>query len=459
MKPKRKVLFAAVTAALGGFLFGFDTAVISGAEQSIQKLFALNGFWQGFTVAIALIGTVVGAFCSGKPSEVYGRKRLLYFIGILYGISAIGSALANGWYEFLLFRFLGGLGVGASSVVSPMYISEISPAKLRGRLVALFQLNVVSGILASFFSNYILAGIGAEAWRWMLGVEFAPCLVFLVLLIFIPESPRWLVKKKRITEARSILEKLENGKVDKELFEIVSSLNDEQMIGNQKLFTKAYKLPIIFAVLVALFNQLSGINALMYFAPRIFQMAGLSQGIALLQSVGIGITNFIFTVAALFLIDKFGRRTLLLIGSIGMISSLGMVSFTFYTQDFNGYKILIYLMIFIAFFALSEGAVVWVFISEIFPNRIRGKGQALGSFTHWFSAAAVSWIFPIAAEGKSIGTASAFLFFCIMMVLLFIFAWKFMPETKGKSLEQIEKDLQILIQTEQKSAQDISNIA
>lgn len=444
MKERKVVFFAAVVAALGGFLFGFDTAVISGAEKSIQQLFSLNSFWHGFTVAIALIGTVIGALFAGKPADIYGRKASLVAIAVFFCISAIGSGMANSWIMFLVFRFIGGLGIGASSVVGPMYISEISPSHLRGRLVALFQLNIVIGILVSFFSNYLLSGLGQEAWRWMLGVAFFPALVFLVLIFFIPNSPRWLIKLNRISEAREILLKIGGKNVEEEIEEITESLKSETGAKKEKLFTAGFKRPIVYAMLLAAFNQLSGINALMYFSPRIFEMAGFAQNSALLQSVSIGFTNLIFTLIAMTIIDKFGRRTLLIVGSVGMIISLAMVSYTFFTKDFGSYNVLIYLISFIAFFAFSQGAVIWVFISEIFPNKVRAKGQTLGCSTHWIGATAISWTFPFVAENPAIGGGPSFLFFSVMMVLQLVFVLKYLPETKGKSLEQIERDLQMV---------------
>lgn len=442
MKNHKYVFFSATVAALGGFLFGFDTAVISGAEKSVQEVFELDGFWHGFTVAIALIGTVFGALFAGKPADMIGRKKCLISIGLLYSVSAAGSALAGTWGLFLFFRFIGGLGVGASSVVGPMYISEISPAEYRGRLVALFQFNVVFGILISFFSNYLLTSIGENAWRWMLGVEFFPAAVFFFLVLVIPNSPRWLVRKNRIDDARRVLVKVGEANVDGAIKDITHSL--EVLSGSSiKLFTWKYRLPIIFAVLLATFNQLSGINALMYYAPRIFQMAGIEKDASFLQAVAIGMTNLVVTVIAMALIDKFGRKKLMIVGSVGTCFALGMVSYTFFTENFAGYNVLAYLMIFQGFFAFSQGTVIWVFLAEIFPNRVRGKGQALGSFTHWAWAATISWLFPLVAENPAIGGRYSFLFFSIMMVFQFIFAWKIMPETKGRSLEQIERDLKI----------------
>ncbi len=444
MKSKnlRYVVFASLVAALGGFLFGFDTAVISGAEKSVQEVFNLDGFWHGFTVAIALIGTVFGALFAGKPADILGRKKCLIIIGILYAISAAGSALAGTWVPFLFYRFIGGLGVGASSVVGPMYISEISPAHLRGRMVGLFQFNVVFGIMISFFSNYLLSSIGENAWRWMFGVEFFPAVLFFGLVLLIPNSPRWLVRQGRIEDARKVLYSVGESEVELAIKDIVHSVQETGSAA-VKLFTWKYRLPILFAVLLATFNQLTGINAVMYYAPRIFQMAGIEKSASFFQAVVIGMTNMVITIIAMTLIDRFGRRPMMIVGSIGTGLSLGMVSFTFFTESFAGYNVLIYLMIFQGFFALSQGTVIWVFLAEIFPNKVRGKGQALGSFTHWAWAATISWVFPLVAENPAIGGRYSFLFFSVMMIFQFLFAWKIMPETKGKSLEQIERDLHI----------------
>lgn len=437
MKKPSSFGFAFV-AALGGFLFGFDTAVISGVEKSIQQLWSLDDFWHGFTVASALIGTVIGSMVAGNPAEKYGRKRVLQAIGLLYLVTSLVTALTSSWIPFLLFRFLGGVGVGASSVVGPMYISEIAPAHSRGRMVALFQFNIVSGILIAFISNYLLSGIGEDAWRWMLGVQAIPSLFFFVMVFFVPESPRWLIKQSRKEEAKDVLHKIGEPEVEKTYGLIAQSLKIEEGSSSENLFTKAYRKPILYAVVLAIFNQLAGINAIMYYAPRIFEMTGLSKDTALLQSVSIGLTNMIFTLLAISVIDKFGRKKLLIIGSFGMIASLGLVARTFYTQDFGGYSVMIYLIGFIAFFAFSQGAVIWVFISEIFPNTVRAKGQALGSSTHWVMAAIISWTFPILAESSELGGAYAFTLFSVMMALQLIFVWKVLPETKGKSLEQIQ---------------------
>lgn len=433
----RRLLTASVIAALGGFLFGFDTAVISGAEQEIKGVFNLDGFWHGFTTAIALIGTIFGALLAGKPGEKYGRRNTLIIIAVFYTVSAIGSSLAGSWHSFLFYRFLGGLGVGASSVLGPMYLSEIAPAKLRGRLVALFQFNIVLGVLAAYFSNYTINElITQDAWRWMMGVETLPAVLFFLLLFIIPQSPRWLVKKDRYEDARTVLLQLGNEQPDKELQGITQSLVAEKTEKAEALFTRKYSFPIMLAVLLATFNQFSGINAMNY-APRIFEMAGLTKEVALLQVVGVGFTNLVFTILAMFIIDRFGRKTLLVTGTIGMIIFLGLTSSAFYQESFTGYSIFIYLIGFIACFAFSQGAVIWVFLAEVFPNSVRAKGQALGSLTHWIWAAVLTWLFPIVAEMTN-GAAVAFAFFGIAMVFQLIFVIKVVPETKGKSLEEIE---------------------
>lgn len=438
---RRTVFFSTVVAALGGFLFGFDTAVISGTTENLESVFALNEFWLGFTVASALIGTIVGAFGAGVPADRYGRNRVLIVLAIFYFVSALGSAMAEQWVAFLLYRFLGGVAVGGSSVVAPMYIAEIAPARLRGRLVAVSQLNVVTGILLAYVSNYAVAQIFAEAiaWRWMFAVEAVPAALFFALLFFIPQSPRWLVKQGRSGEARAVLERLGKDEPDRELEEIVASLKTEVGQAGSKLFQKRYARPILLAGAFAMFNQLTGINALIYYTPRIFGMAGAAADHALLQSVAVGGTNLLFTILAFFIIDRFGRRPLMITGSIGTAVCLALVAWAFFVGgDGMGTPILIGLLGFIAFFALSQGAVIWVFLSEIFPNRVRSKGQSLGSFTHWFMAAAVSWTFPVVAEASG---GFAFAFFSAMMVLQLVFAVRIMPETKGLSLEELEVKL------------------
>lgn len=432
----RKILFWSITVALGGFLFGFDTAVISGAEQSIQKVWDLNVFEHGLTVSIALIGTVIGALFGGLPSDKIGRKNTLFWIGVLYLISAVGSALATDWYSFLFFRFIGGLGVGASSVAAPMYISEIAPKEKRGQMVAMFQFNVVFGILIAYLSNYLLQDIGSNAWRWMLGVEAFPASLFVGLVLLVPRSPRWLViKKGALEEARAVLAQINPYTAESELKAIIASNGQGTSPKPAKLFSRKYKLPIMLAVLFAVFNQVSGINAIIYYAPRIFEMTGLGKDAALLSTAGVGLVNFVFTLLALNFIDKVGRRTLMLIGSFGLIFTLGMVSRAFYLEAFDGMMIPIYLFLYIAFFAFSQGAVIWVFIAEIFPNQVRASGQALGSFTHWFMAAVIAFTFPYITT--TLGGGNTFMIFTIMMVLQLLFVWKLMPETKGISLEQL----------------------
>jgi sugar porter (SP) family MFS transporter len=386
--------------ALGGFLFGFDTAVISGAEKSIQAYWGLSVFQHGLTISIALIGTVIGSMLGSKPSDRFGRKNTLYFVAAAYLLSSVGTAFATNWYLFLLFRFLGGLGVGTSSVTAPIYISEVSPAERRGNLVGLFQFNVVLGILISYLSNYLIGQGGDTSWRWMLGVQAFPSLIFIILIRFIPESPRWLVLKKEETErALAILKIINPLNYERDLADIKrSKLDSHGKKHNSSLFSAEYKKPALLAVLFAFFNQVSGINAIIYYAPRIFEMAGLGAHSSLLSTVGIGMINFLFTLFAINIIDRVGRKLLMLVGSIGLIASLFMVAFTFYTGQFEGFTIPLYVMVFIAFFAFSQGAVIWVFISEIFPNQVRAQGQTLGSSTHWIMAAIIAFSFPFFAE-------------------------------------------------------------
>lgn len=439
---KHSVMAWSMVVALGGFLFGFDTAVISGAEKSIQQFWHLSVFEHGLTISIALIGTVIGSLLGSKPSDRFGRKNTLYFVAIAYLLSSVGTALADNWYVFLMFRFMGGLGVGTSSVTAPIYISEVSPADRRGRLVGLFQFNVVLGILISYLSNYLISQGGEASWRWMLGVQAFPSLIFLILIRFIPESPRWLILKKHAYDkALEILRIINPVNCDQELVSIQNSSLDSEGNRHKKdnIFSGSYSKPIVLAMLFAFFNQVSGINAIIYYAPRIFEMAGLGAHSSLLSTVGIGMINFIFTLFAINIIDRVGRRLLMLIGSVGLIASLFLVAFTFYSGHFNGFAIPIYVMVFIAFFAFSQGAVIWVFISEIFPNQVRAQGQTLGSSTHWVMAALIAFSFPYFAE--TLGGATTFFFFGSMMILQLIFVWRWMPETKGKSLEQIETNI------------------
>ena len=438
MKGKSYLFLSSIVAALGGFLFGFDTAVISGAEQFIQNLWQLSDVSHGLAVAIALYGTVIGAMLGGIPADKYGRKITLIWVGVLYFVSALGSALAPEIYSFMFFRFIGGLGVGASSVAAPMYISEIAPANMRGRLVALFQFNVVLGIVIAYVSNYFLADIGESAWRWMLGVEAIPALIYTIMVFFVPQSPRWLiVKKDAVEKARAILMKIDPSTVEAAITAIQASHLSKAGTVKSGFFSKKYSFPIMLAVLFAFFNQMAGINAIIYYAPRIFAMTGAGADAALLSTAGVGVINLIFTMVGITLIDKFGRKILMLIGSFGLIVTLGLVSQAFFTESFGGVPV--FLFVYIAFFALSQGAVIWVFIAEIFPNEVRANGQSLGSFTHWIMAALVANVFPYFAN--TFGGGPVFLFFTIMMVLQLLFVWKLMPETKGKSLEELEKEL------------------
>lgn len=436
-----KVFLWSLVVALGGFLFGFDTAVISGAEQAIQQYWKLTPVEHGFTISIALIGTVLGSLAGSIPSDRLGRRTTLIIIAVIYLVASVGTALATNWYVFLFFRLLGGLGVGASSVTAPVYISEIAPADKRGRLVALFQFNVVFGIVVSYISNYLIGQDGDSAWRWMLGVQALPSLLFFVLLQLVPESPRWLILRRgKTAEAEATLKIANPDNYEEILSGIIKNGKDMASAGETRpLLSRKYKFPVFLAFSFAVFNQVSGINAIIYYAPRIFEMTGLGRSSSLLSTVGIGFVNFVFTLVAINFIDRIGRKTLMLIGSIGLTITLGLVARAFYAQDFSGWDVTVYLLAYIAFFAFSQGAVIWVFISEIFPNEVRAKGQTLGSFTHWVMAAVIAFSFPIIAE--KLGGGHTFLFFCIMMLLQLLFVWKVMPETKGRSLEQIEHNL------------------
>jgi len=434
----KNLLFATIVSALGSFLFGFDTAVISGTTKFISQYFHLTDATLGMTVSIALWGTVVGSIVIGKPGDVYGRKAMLFLCGVLYLVSAIGCATATAWPVLLVSRFLGGLAIGAASVMAPMYIAEIAPGRLRGRLVAVAQFNIVLGILVAFFSNFLLVNTGVDNWRWMFGVMAVPSALFFLLLFLVPESPRWLVKKSLVDKARSVLQKVGAANVEAELSDIVNSLKEETGSGITKLFQKKYRFAIMCAVLLAVFNQLSGINVIMYYAPMIFEKAGASTNASMFQAVAVGLTNMVFTIVAMFFIDKLGRKTLLLVGAVGMCFSLAGAGMHYLLPGFlSGTGVVVFIVGFIAFFAFSQGAVIWVFLSEIFPNKVRAKGQALGSFTHWIMNAMIGLAFPVVLS--KFGGGSVFLFFAIMMVPFFFFVLKMMPETKGKSLEELEK--------------------
>jgi MFS transporter, SP family, arabinose:H+ symporter len=442
MQSKNYVLFVSITAALGGFLFGFDTAVISGAEREIQHLWQLSDLKHGLAVAIALYGTVIGALLGGIPADRFGRKASLFWIGILYLISALGSALAPEVNSFMFFRFLGGLGVGASSVVAPMYISEIAPANRRGQLVALYQFNIVFGILMAYLSNFFIGTANLnQAWRLMLGVEALPALVYCVLILKVPRSPRWLITKlKDFENARIILTKTDPEGVDEALDLASQEINEtKEKVTVSKLFHSKIRKVSIMAILMAFFNQLSGINAIIYFAPRIFESAGIGKESALISTIGIGVINLVATLIGLYLIDKIGRKKLMYIGSIGYVISLSLMAYSYLGWNLDSIFLPYFVFFFIASHAIGQGAVIWVFISEIFPNELRAYGQSMGSFTHWLLAALIAHVFPMVANRY--GAGFIFAFFAVMMVLQLIWVAFRMPETKGRSLEEIQKDL------------------
>lgn len=432
-----KILVWSITAALAGFLFGFDVVVISGADKKLQLLWQSSDSFHGWVVmAMALWGTVVGALFGGIPTNRLGRKNTLLIIGILYTISAIGSALSNDPFTFAFFRFIGGLGVGASTIAAPAYISEIAPTKDRGRLVALYQFNIVLGILVAFFSNYMISGSGDNDWRWMIGIEALPALLYTLFVLTLPKSPRWLISKFRNAEAKQILEYINPGQDVEKLMLEINKDNDSPK--NENIFMKKYRFPLVLAFLIAMFNQLSGINAFLYYAPRIFQEAGLGESTALLSSIGIGFVNLIFTLIGVFLIDRVGRKTLMYIGSIGYIISLTLVACAFFF-GWTGMAVPIFLFVFIASHAVGQGAVIWVFISEIFPNHLRASGQSFGSSTHWFLAALIPAMIPFLFS--TVGAGVVFLFFAIMMVFQLLFVIFMMPETNGVPLEELSNKL------------------
>jgi len=432
-----KIAYWSVTVAVAGFLFGFDTAVISGADQPLQAQWHTGDLFHGFFVmSAALWGTVLGALTGNWPCDRYGRRAVLIGIGVLYLVSALGSALAPEPFSFAFWRFIGGLGVGISSIVVPAYISEIAPPASRGRLVALYQFQLVFGILLAFASNFVLSTYLSLDWRWMLGVEAVPALIYLVMVTRVPESPRWLLlHKKDETESRRILTIIDPDAVERTIREIRHA---QQEFTHDSLFDRAYVLPMLLAFLVAAFNQLSGINFIIYFAPRIFELAGLDASSALLSTAGIGCVNLVFTMFGLWLIDIAGRKTLLLIGSIGYIVSLAAVSWAF-RSDAGGIAVVLFVFVFIASHAVGQGAVIWVFIAEIFPNNVRTKGQSLGCGTHWVFAALITLLMPYLL-GKFAGEA-IFAFFAAMMVLQLLFVLFLMPETKGRSLEYLAEHL------------------
>ena len=428
-------------AALGGLLFGFDTAVISGTTRALTDVYHLSPGLLGVTVTSALLGTIFGSMLAGIPGDRFGRRDSLRILAILYLVSALGCAFAWNWTALVGFRFIGGLGIGGSSVLGPMYIAELAPAKFRGRLVGLFQFNVVLGILLAYFSNYLvgLFQFGVQEWRWKFAVPALPAALFFVLLFGIPRSPRWLVQKQRIAEARDVLQKIGVENFEQELQDIVRSIDTEHA-SSDRLFSWKYRFPIFLAVSIGMFNQLSGINAILYYINDIFVHAGFSKVSGDLQAVAIGGTNLLFTMIAMSVIDRIGRKTLLLVGSVGTALCLAGVAYIFFTAQHE--SLLVWLLVgFIAFFAFSQGAVIWVYIGEVFPNQVRAKGQSLGSFSHWFMNGAISLTFPLMAASSG---AYPFVFFSAMMVAqLFVVAF-FYPETKGVSLEEMQRKLGIV---------------
>ncbi len=490
MKLNPYLILCTAVSALGGFLFGFDTAVISGTTSTLKELYSLSDFSLGFTVAVALIGTIIGACGVGPFTDRYGRKWVLMVMGVIYLVASLGCACAWDWHSLLFFRMLGGVAVGGASVVCPLYIAEIAPARQRGTLVAVNQWNVIFGILVSYISNYVIAthvfdGDLTQAWRWMFGVQALPSIVFILMIFLIPESPRWLVKQHRLDDAEKVLSRFKYPDIPALLASIRESLHEETTSKKESFFQKKYKKPILLAFMVASFNQLSGINVLLYYAKDIFEMAGANSENALFQSALVGAINVVFTTVGLVLIDRAGRKKLLAVGSAGMAVCLGTVGYAF-ASGVGGKMVLAGFLGYICFFAFSTGAVIWVYISEIFPNRVRGRGQAFGSFTHWVWNAVIAWMYPIAAgllfsigtylfnvsdtpaqadmqtpasivaqaDNANNGTISAetlqnickgspFFLFSVMMVLQLVLVIRYMPETKGVSLEEIQKRLQI----------------
>ncbi|KRD12407.1 MFS transporter [Flavobacterium sp. Root901] len=438
MKDK-KILYWSVVVALAGFLFGFDTVVISGADKQLQQIWHTSDLYHGLIVmSSALWGTVLGAVFGAIPTTKLGRKKTLILIGILFFLSAVGTAFANNSIFFSIFRFLGGLGIGVSTIAAPTYVSEIAPAKNRGKLVALYQFNIVFGILTAFLSNYLLQDFGENSWRWMLGVQSAPALVYTILVFGIPESPRWLYEYKKDKEQAVQILKLIHTE-DEVITEITAMENEKQQeISNESIFMKKYRKPLMLAFFIALFNQFSGINAFLYYAPRIFELAGLEKSASFLSSIGIGLVNLIFTLVGISLIDKYGRKTLMYIGSFGYIVSLGLVTLAFYLE-WKGMLIPLFFFLFIASHAIGQGSVIWVFISELFPNKLRAAGTSFGTSVHWVLAALIPSFIPFLF--KEVGAAVVFCFFCLMMVFQLIWVFVKMPETKGRTLEELSESL------------------
>jgi sugar porter (SP) family MFS transporter len=441
--PNRELLRSAGVASLGSLLFGFDTAVISGATEALRRHYALDSQALGFTVASALVGTIVGSIVVGAPLESRGRREVLRWLAVLYVVSAAGCGLAWNWTALIAFRFLGGIAIGGSSVAAPMYIAEIAPPESRGRLVAFSQLNIVAGILLAYLSNSIVellvGGPESGAWRVMLGAPVVPALAFYALTLGMPESPRWLVARGRATEALAVWRRVGAQRPEAVVADVQHSLRGERAADNLPFFTHKYRRPILLALMMATFNQISGINALIYYTADIFTMAGAGRTSALWQSVIIGVTNLVFTIAAMSVIDRVGRKRLLLVGSLGLALCLFVAAWALETKA-GGVLVLASLIGYIAFFAFSQGAVIWVYLAEIFPNRVRARGQALGSFTHWAWAAAVSWTFPMVASASG---GLPFVVFGVAMLVQFVMVATLLPETKGASLEEIQRRLGI----------------
>lgn len=435
----KKILYWSIVVALAGFLFGFDTVVISGADKQLQQLWGSPDLYHGLVVmSSALWGTVIGAIFGALPTNILGRKKTLILIGILFFLSAVGTAFANDSVVFSIFRFLGGLGIGASTIAAPTYVSEIAPAKDRGKLVALYQFNIVFGILIAFLSNYLLQDIGENSWRWMLGVQSAPALLYTLLVFGIPESPRWIYEYKKDREkAIAILKQVNTD--EGAALEIAAMENEKQHeVLDESIFMKKYRKPLMLAFFIALFNQFSGINAFLYYAPRIFELAGLEKSASFFSSIGIGIVNLIFTLIGISLIDKYGRKTLMYLGSFGYIISLGLVTLAFY-NEWKGMAVPVFFFLFIASHAIGQGSVIWVFISELFPNKLRASGTSFGTSVHWILAALIPSFIPFLF--KEIGATTVFTIFCLMMVLQLLWVFVKMPETKGRTLEELSEDL------------------
>lgn len=435
-----------IVGALGGLLFGFDTAVIAGTTQQLTSVFSLTPYTLGLTVFIGLVGTVIGAMTAGVLGQKIGGREALRLMAVLYTVSAIGTALAWNWPSLMVFRLIGGLGIGGSSVLGPVYIAELAPAKWRGRMVGLFQFNVVFGILVAYLSNFLIAGYFTRhadqlwmQWRWQLGVAGVPSIIFLIMLYGIPRSSRWLVTQNKTDEALEVLKMMGSPDSEAELREIMDSIHMERGMASESLFQAKYRLPIFLAITIGLFNQLAGINAILYYSNFIFAAAGFSQLSGALQTVIVGLMNLAGTFIGMSLIDKVGRKTLLLAGSVGTAACLAGVAAIFFTNTHQ--NLLVWLLgAYIGFFAASQGAVIWVYISEVFPNRVRAKGQSLGSSSHWIMNAIISLVFPIVAKASG---GTPFAFFAVMMVTQFFVVLFVYPETKGISLEQLQAKLGI----------------